>query len=297
LVKTESNNTSFIAVLMSSVFFGTVTTFVALANDHGVGLITQLVMRLTLAIPFVVLTAGALNGGQSLVIQRRDIPTFLGGGLLIFLLFSTYMAAVVIGTPIVAVVFLSNTSAIWSLVLGRVILREEITRRKLWSLLGIMVGILFLSAPWAAHFTVSTGEGLALINGFLFAPYLILVRKKTASYEPLTLTAGFFGAAALMLIAFVPIITPFCGCGGVALNLDGDQWLLMLGLALVGTTIPFVFLNTGLKHIQASVAGILNLANPVVATILSVAVLGQVVEVNQIIGGVLIMLSIMNLRR
>jgi drug/metabolite transporter (DMT)-like permease len=297
LAKTESNNASFIAVLTSTVFAGTVTIFVSLANDQGVGLITQLVMRLTLALPFVILAAGALNGGRSLVIQRRDIPIFLGGGMLVFLMFSTYMASVVIGTPIVTVVFLSNTSVIWSLVLGRVLLREEITGRKVLSLLGMMVGVLLLTAPWAAHFAISMGEVLALTNGFLFALYLIFVRKETASYEPLTLTAGFFAAAALELIGFVPILTPLCGCGGVALNLNGNQWLLMLGLALVGTAMTFVLLNTGLKHIQASVGGILNLTTPVVAIILSIVVLGQVVEANQIVGGVLIIASITNIRR
>jgi drug/metabolite transporter (DMT)-like permease len=277
--------------------FGTVTVFVAVLNSLGVGFLTQLAMRLILTLPFVFLASVMMNGAGSLVIRRRDVPVFLVGGLLILLLFSTYIAAVVIGTPIVTVVFLSNTSVIWSLLLGRIVLKEEVTGRKVWSLLGMVAGVLLLSALWTTRFTISAGEGLALVNGFLFAPYLILIRKKTKDYEPLTLTTGFFAVALLLLMACLPILNSLCGCGGVTFSLDDTQLLLMLGLALVGTVMPSIWLYVGLKHIQASVGGMLNLATPVVATILSAVVLGQIVEVNQVIGGVLIMLSIVNLYR
>lgn len=93
------------------------------------------------------------------------------------------------------------------------------------------------------------------------------------------------------------ILNSLCGCRGVAFNLDGTRLLLMLGLALVGTAIPSILLYTELKHIQASVGGMLNLATPMVATILSVVVLGQIIQVNQVVGGIMMVLSVVNLYR
>lgn len=161
----------------------------------------------------------------------------------------------------------------------------------------MMVGVVLLSAPWSTRFTISAGETIALVNGFFFALYLILVRKETMTYKPLTVTAGFFAAAALLLVVFAFFLAPFCDCGRFSLSRGIDQWPALLGLGLVGTAMPFVSWNIGLKHMQASVLGILNLLTRVVATILSIVVLGQMVVANQIIGGAMMLLSVVNLRR
>lgn len=288
------DNVAFAAVLISMVLSGSTTVFIALANVHGVNFATQLFMRLSLALPFVASLAMVVNGTHFVFIRKKDVFAFAGGGSIVFTLFSTYIAAVISGAPIFTVVFLSNTAPIWSLILGRLFLNEEVTGRKLWSLVGMMIGITLLSALWTTHFVLSIGEGLALGNGLLFSFYLVLV-KKMERYEPLTLTTVFFAFAMVPLIALVLIVIPAPKWEGMLFNLNGIQWLLMLGLAFLGTALPFVLLNTGLRHTQASIAGFLNLATPVVATALSVIALAQPVEFNQVLGGILIVLSIANL--
>lgn len=302
MAETRQDNVAFFEVLLNSILAGTASIFVALAAAQDIGLMTQLTWRLSFALPLFVAVAVIRNGVGSLVVQRRTIPRLLGGGLLLFLVFSTYMGAIVIGTPVVVVVFLASTSAIWVVVLGRVALGEEISGKKLVSLACMMVGVILLTAPWTTHFTFSLGEGVALCNGFLWATYLTVARNETVTFKPLTLTVWLFAAAMFFLIVFVTCVrfVPFLASsplGGETLSLRADQWSLLVGLAVISTAVPYILLNTGLKRIQASVAGLVSLATPVVASALSVVVLGQVLAPNQVLGGAAILLGIFNLHR
>lgn len=299
MAETRQYNVAFFEVLLNSILAGTASIFVALAAAQDIALMTQLAWRLLFALPLFVAAAVIQNGVGSLAVQWQSVPRLLGGGLLLFLVFSSYMGAIVIGTPVVVVVFLASTSAIWVVVLGRVALGEVISGKKLVSLVGMMVGVILLTAPWTTHFTLSLGEAVALCNGFLWASYLTVVRKATETFKPLTLTVWLFAAAMVFLIVFVTLV-PLLGSSpfvDVTLSLRPGQWSLLVGLAVISTAVPYILLNTALKHIQASIAGLVSLATPVVASALSVVVLGQVVALNQVLGGAAILLGIFNLHR
>lgn len=299
LVRERIDSASFLILVIASGMLGTVPILVALISNHGVGLMAQVIWRLILALPLIALFAVVFNGARSLIVHRRDITTFFGGGILVLLVFSAFMAAVAVGTQIVAVVFLANTSVLWAVILGRIILREEITTKKVLSLSGIIAGVAILTSPWTAQFTLSVGEMLALGSGFSFAAYLTFMRMKTSIYEPLTLTTWSFAAALLLLLLIISLSSfgLICACGGIADLTVDDQWPLLSALVLVGTAFPFVFLNTGLKGVQASIGGMVSLITPVISTVLSVVILNQGFVTSQGIGCALIIISIIYLYR
>jgi DME family drug/metabolite transporter len=65
----------------------------------------------------------------------------------------------------------------------------------------------------------------------------------------------------------------------------------------VGTTAAYWLFGRGMRVLQAGTIGTLNLAEPLVATILAVTILGEAISVMGVVGCVLILLALLLLSR
>jgi len=113
------------------------------------------------------------------------------------------------------------------------------------------------------------GAGLALLAGLSYAAYTVLAKQQLdAGHGPSTVMAAAFGLGGLLLVP-VLLTQPL---GWVA-GLSGLALALYLGL--VTTTLAYLLFVRGLAVLPAGPVTTLVLAEPVVATALGVAVLGE----------------------
>jgi drug/metabolite transporter (DMT)-like permease len=70
--------------------------------------------------------------------------------------------------------------------------------------------------------------------------------------------------------------------------LDAAGWLLVLGVAVVGTVLSFVLYLGGVKLVGGMLAGLLGCAEPVTACVLAAAVLGTAFAPLDVVGIVMI---------
>jgi drug/metabolite transporter (DMT)-like permease len=68
-------------------------------------------------------------------------------------------------------------------------------------------------------------------------------------------------------------------------------WVLLLGFALIATAIPYTLTNYGMKKIDASIASIVLLLDPLSSVILGIILMGQEVVFWQLIGASLILFA------
>jgi drug/metabolite transporter (DMT)-like permease len=101
-----------------------------------------------------------------------------------------------------------------------------------------------------------------------------------------TLTYGFGFATLFWLLARPPHTFPYEQFDNL------ENVALGLGVALVGTLIPFVLMVTALRHIPASRAAIIATLEPVLAAIIAWPVHDQSLALVQILGGIVVVAAV-----
>lgn len=134
-------------------------------------------------------------------------------------------------------------------------------------------------------------DGLGLIFAFLaavfFAVYLLLSERAGTRHKPHTTLTWAFGFTTLFwLVVRPPWTFPFERFESVQ-NLS-----LGLGVAVIGTLIPFVLIVTAVRHIAAARAAVVATLEPVLAAILAWPILDQELEPPQILGVVIVVAAV-----
>ena len=113
---------------------------------------------------------------------------------------------------------------------------------------------------------------------------VILLNKFIKKVEGLHRTFLQFVAAVIVLIPYVALTSGFH-----LENMGGLGWGSLLTVGLVHTGITYCLYFSSLKELPGQKAAILRYIDPLVAVLVSVAVLGESITLLQIIGGILIL--------
>ena len=95
----------------------------------------------------------------------------------------------------------------------------------------------------------------------------------------------------LQFLAAIVTLIPYVACtSGFHLNiLDFKGWINLLIVGLIHTGITYCLYFSSLKELPGQEAAILSYVDPLMAVVISVAILGENISMPQIIGGVLIL--------
>jgi len=163
--------------------------------------------------------------------------------------------------------------------------KEKMTKKQvicfLMSTLGLslVIGITDLGSGGNDAVGVLFGLGAAC-----FYAMVILLNKFIRGVTGIHRTFLQFLAAIVILVPYVAV------SGGVSLgNLDGLGWVCLLIVGLVHTGITYCLYFSSLKELPGQEAAILSYIDPLVAVIIGVAVLGEPLSWQQLLGGSLIL--------
>jgi drug/metabolite transporter (DMT)-like permease len=133
---------------------------------------------------------------------------------------------------------------------------------------------------------VLRGDLLALLGAAAGSGYLLVGRSVRSRVSLVPYVAIAYTVAAAALLAAAAVV-------GVPLGGWSTRgWLFVAGLALAAQLVGHTAYNYSLRHVSAVFVTVTLLAEPVGATLLAVALLGQVPPLPRIAGGVLILAGI-----
>ena len=122
------------------------------------------------------------------------------------------------------------------------------------------------------------------LGAALFYAAVILLNKFIKNVEGIHRTFLQFLSAIVILIPYV-IMT-----GGVTLgNLNLTGWVNLLIVGFIHTGVTYCMYFSSLKELPGQKAAILSYIDPLVAVLISVAILGETMTIWQVIGGILIL--------
>ena len=275
-------------ILLAGCFWGSMGIFVRRLTDYGFSSIQIVAIRVTLAaLIFCMLLL--IKDPSGFRISVKDIPLFLGLGFGSILFFTVCYFTAITMMPLSTASILLYTSPIWIMLMSVLFFREKLTGRKLLALALAFAGCVLVSGVSGEGMTLP-GLLVGLGSGIGYGLYSILGTVALRRYSPYTVTTYTFAFAALgawLICRPADMLAKFAA----APNLPGLVFFCVL-TALVTAVIPFLAYTLGLRTVEASRAGILATVEPLVATLIGVAVFSEPLTLLSGLGILLILAAV-----
>ena len=275
-------------ILLAGCFWGSMGIFVRRLTDYGFSSIQIVAIRVTLAaLIFCILLL--IRDPAGFRISVKDIPLFLGLGFGSILFFTVCYFTAITMMPLSTAAILLYTSPIWIMLMSVLFFREKLTGRKLLALVLAFAGCVLVSGISEEGMTL-TGLLVGLGSGIGYGLYSILGTVALRRYSPYTVTTYTFAFAALgawLICRPAEMLAKFTA----APDLPGLVFFCFL-TALVTAVIPFLAYTLGLRTVEASRAGILATVEPLVATLIGVAVFSEPLTLLSGLGILLILAAV-----
>lgn len=174
-------------------------------------------------------------------------------------------------------------------------------RRRIWAALACsLAGLALIVEVWSGVTLDGLGIVAAIGGAFAYAVYVLLAEREVARRDPGSLLCYGFLFAALFWALARPIWNFPAGRLDHSVSLLGRLssthapiWLLMLLIVVVGTMVTFALIVGALRHITATRLGIVAMLEPVAASVVAYAWLGETFGGFQLAGGAIVLAGIL----
>ncbi len=226
----------------------------------------------------------AVSRPRDLRIRRADISWFAAFGIFGMGAVQWLYYEAIQRIPIAVALVVEFTAVILVLVYAR--LRGRKVGRALWYA-GVLslAGCFFASGAYDATLRAVNTDGilLAAFDALLFTSYFVLGERLAASYSAWTLAVYGFGFA---LLAW-QFLQPFWGLPWT--STESDVWLRVAGVVVLAAVIPFALGFIALRNLPGARVSIVATSEPFIAAVIAWAVLGQSLQLPQVLGGALVL--------
>jgi drug/metabolite transporter, DME family len=279
-------------VIIAAILFGLITVGAQFFTNLGLSLyeisVFAFIFETMILLPFLI--------KKKYQIKKKMILFFIVYGLIGGVMQLSQYGGVVLGVPVAIVALLLYSQPIWTTILGKIILKEKITKIKIIASLLSFIGVIILIKPWDIN-SVGPISGIliSLIGGISLSLWVIWGRKSGINGQHyITTSFGYAFFSLIFLLLYYPLILIISKDPSIIrldLSLILDYWFYFLIFALLTGVIAHSLFYKGAKKIEASISGIILLVEPISATILAAIFFLQYLTLNILIGGFLILVS------
>lgn len=261
---------------------------------YPLGLTPHELASVRAAIGFLGLALWAARAPARLRIRPRDLPFFALYGIVAVALFQWLYFAAIERTTLANAAALLYTAPAFVVLLSRAAGGERVSRRQLTALAMVLAGV-FLVTGAAASIADGSGSisaaalALGLASGLTYGLYTVFGKRALARYDAVQTVFWAFAFGALALSLAAPPWRPFIAHPGAA--------TLLVALGLLPTLTAYLLYIAALRRLPAATAAMLATIEPVVATLVGIALLGEAMGAGQAAGIALIVAAALLLSR
>jgi DME family drug/metabolite transporter len=168
---------------------------------------------------------------------------------------------------------------------ARVVQREALTAAWLLATVVAIAGCAMLLAPDAEGAVDGLGVVFALVAAACYGGYTVAAKRLVAADRPIE------GVIAVTLFGGALLLAPALADRGSGL-LSARGAMLTGWLAFASTAVAYTLFVRGLRQVPASVAGVLSLAEPLVALLLAVFLVGERLSATAFVGAAVLLVGI-----
>jgi drug/metabolite transporter (DMT)-like permease len=269
-------------VIGSACCFGSLGIFGKLA--YRLGLTTPQLLSYRFALAALLLWLAAAVVRQGLPPRRSLIGLAIMGGIGYVGQSGSYFGALHF-IPVSTAALLLYTFPVVVTLLARLLFGEPLGWTKLTAVALAVIGTLLVVQ---AQVRVASPIGLilGLTSAAVYSGYILYGSRLLPGIPPVSATATIVTAAATVWSGFA------AATGQLAVNWTPSRVALLVGFAVIATTIPVLAFILGLRLVGASRAAILSTFEPASSVLLAVLILGEAANPIQYLGGAFILASV-----
>lgn len=259
--------------------------FIRLADAPA---LTVAAYRMTIAAAVVgaaALIAPSSRSGLRAV-SRRNLALLALGGVFLAAHFAAWISSLSL-TSVASSVLLVTTTPVFVAAGSVFVLRERVGRMMIGAVVLSMAGGLVLALGGDLEGRRLLGDALALLGAVAVAGYWMVGRGVRGRVALLPYIAVVYGVAGVLLLALALV------SGSAMLGLPGAAYGWMALAALVPQVIGHSLSNWALGHVPATTLTIAVRAEPVIATLLAIPILGEVPPWTVVPGGALLLAGVL----
>ncbi|HEX3781573.1 MAG TPA: EamA family transporter [Pseudonocardiaceae bacterium] len=247
----------------------------------------RVVAAVVLLLPVVALVRPA-----ALRLRAKDFPLVFGLGLLGVAGTQLFFFVAVSRIPVSLAMLLEYVAPVLVALWVRVF-RKTRLRPMVWLGIGLaMVGLCMIAQVWQGLRLDPLGFAAGLGSAVCTAGFYLLGERGAEKHDPIGLaTLSLLVGAILISLIRPPWALP-SHLLGTRTDIGGAHppvWLLIVLLAVFSTVLAYLAGTVSLKSVSSALASVLGLIEPLVAAILAWLLLGQVLDLSQLVGGAVLL--------
>jgi len=253
-------------------------------------------MRIALSLLFMTIVMFVMEG----VSFRRIFPTgdlsvkLIVLGFIGNFVFQMFFILGIANTTAGNAALFAATGPVWTAVAGKIRGSEEISSR-VWlgiSLTVLGAGIIAFFKDGGLSFGSDTllGDGLILLSAVAWGSYTALCKPFLGEISPNRLALTTFTPIYPLLVI---VSIPFWPGAEVIADYSYDIWLAIVFSGVFSTGVAYLIWNTAIRQVGSSQTAIFGNVVPIIAIAVGFYYLGEIVQMEQVVGGLLILLGLM----
>lgn len=239
-------------------------------------------LRLLIAAGAISVVALHRPGGMRIGLRQLPWLAAMGAGCLFLYSLCYVLAVQEVSLSLTSVLIYTSPGIV--MLLSAMIFHEPLTRHKLFALALTFIGCSLAAGlfPVALHYSWR-GIGFALLAALLYALYAVLAKIQTQRCDAVTVTAWsmLFGAVAALATVDIPH-------GLSVLHAAPGSLLWVMVIGLLNTALPYLLYTRAVSEGEASQAAMMASVEPLVATLLGMAVFHEIPGIWAALGALLV---------
>jgi drug/metabolite transporter (DMT)-like permease len=283
----------YLSLILSGIFCGTIVFGGSILSGLGMSVYEISILPF---LPFILVLLPLIIFNKKYQTNPKLIPLLIFYGFVEAALVLTQYGSIVLGVPVAMVALLLYTQPVWTLIIAKLFLKEDITKLQLIAAAIVIVGIVVMVNPFGADFSSNLpGIISALIAGVMLSLWLVLgsyISKKGNNIVNTYIMQ--LGLSILILLLLLPVLSHFIkhpNLVSLSFSWSPLMWLVIVAYGLVGGLLANLLYFEGAKKVPTIDAGIIMLLEPVSAAILAAIFLRQPITLSIAIGGALILFA------
>ena len=257
--------------------------FIRLADTEP---LTFAAYRLTLGAALVAVPTLLRARPQLRALRRDDVALLVLSGSFLAAHFASWVTSLSL-TSVASSVLLVTTTPVFVALASHLFLRERVSSLTAAAVaLTLAGGAVLAVGGWAGEERRLLGDGLALLGAIAVAGYILAGRRARSRIDNLPyVTVVYTVAAVALLIAAA-------GTGAPMLGLPAETYFWIGMSALIPQAVGHTLINWSLAHASATNVTLAVRAEPVIATLLAIVVLGEIPPWTVVPGGALVLAGV-----
>jgi drug/metabolite transporter (DMT)-like permease len=281
----------YLYVSLAAILFAISGTSAKYLFNDGITAFQLIQMRTTLAFAGLLIWL-CLKDPVLLKISIKSLPYFIGLGVLGIGSAQFFYLLAISKINVAAAILLHYTGPVFVAMYVVLVQRQKLRFNIALAILGTLIGCFLVVGAYNLQIFALNRVGIiaGILAAVSFAVYSILSEYGMRRYTPWTVLLYGILFAALMWNSLHPPLEAFFH------RYSPFQWGLILFIGICGTIFPFGLYFEGIKLIKPTHASITATLEPISAGVIAAVFLGEVMVTLQIIGGLIVILSIIILQ-